>query len=249
MWCVAGESVSISPAVVFPVTNQAGRNMLLVGAEDAMAAAVMHVATVSFVRSVRAKGLQPAVVTIQGAKPTDAKALTLPQLWKTLPCSFTSFDIRGDKEGVAPVHQLLQARMADSAAQADPLLLNIVQLGRLRNLKRDEEFSFGQSEVSADKMLEEVLRDGPSHSIHVMIWAESYSTVNRWLSRSALREMEIRLLMQMSANDSSNLVDSVAASKLGEHVMLLYDEATGQEQKFRPYSMDSLQDLQNWVSP
>ncbi len=56
-------------------------------------------------------------------------------------------------------------------------------------------------------------------------------------------ELEIRLLMQMSANDSTHLVDSVAASHLGAHVMLLRDDASTSEARFRPYSLDSLTDL------
>ena len=106
---------------------------------------------------------------------------------------------------------------------------------------------FGEEELKADKKLEEILRDGPSCDVHTMIWAESYSTVNRWLSRTAFREMEIRLLMQMSGNDSTNLIDSVSASKLGDHVMLLYDEATGQEHRFRPFDNDTLVNLPSWL--
>ena len=56
----------------------------------------------------------------------------------------------------------------------------------------------------------------------------------------------VGMLMQMSANDSTNLVDSIAASRLGDHVMLLFDEATGQEQRFRPFNNDSLDVLTAW---
>lgn len=249
IWCLAGESVSISPAVVFPVTNQAGRNMLLVGGEDAMAAAVLDAVTLSFVRECLIRGRQPQMFCIQGAKPTDARALTLPSLWKNLAIEKGFFDLRTADDGIRQIHQLMQARISQQEIEGDPVLVNIIQLGRLRTLRREEDFNFGQSAASPDKMLEEILRDGPSHSIHVMVWAESYSTVNRWLSRTAVREFEIRLLMQMSSNDSSNLVDSVAASKLGEHVMLLYDEATGQEQKFRPFSCDCFGEMAAWLGP
>jgi hypothetical protein len=249
IWCVAGESVSISPAVVFPLTNQAGRNMLVVGGEDVMAASVLDLATVSFVRDCLLRGKQPQLFSIQGAKPTDVRALALPAKWKDLACEKAFFDLRTADEAIKQIYQLMQNRLAEEDTNFDPVLVNLIQLGRLRSLRREEEFSFGQSEASPDRMLEEILRDGPSHSIHLMVWAESYSTVNRWLSRTAIREFEIRMLMQMSSNDSSNLVDSVAAAKLGEHVMLLYDEATGQEHKFRPYSSESTQALAGWLGP
>lgn len=252
LWCITGESVAINPAVAFPLTQQAGRNILLVGADDAQAAAVMDVINASFVRSVAQRGLEnglePQIFTVQGAKPTDARSLTLPKKWSELSVSLTTVDARDVDGLLGQIHAMLQSRMsAEDSTIAAPVLLNLIQIGRMRTLRKSDDFSFGESEASPDKLLEEILRDGPSHGIHVLVWAESYSTVNRWLSRSALRELEIRLLMQMSGSDSTNLVDTIAASRLGEHVMLLYDEATGQEQQFRPFSFDTLNSLADWV--
>jgi hypothetical protein len=248
IWCAVGDSVAISPAVVFPLTQQAGRNVLVVGGEDALAGSVIDLVTHSFVRAAVAAGQQADVFSLQGAKPTDAFALALPGRWQGLPCQSHSFDARSAVPAVNQIHELLQQRMAVQDSQFTPVLFHLIQLGRLRELRREEEFSFGQTEATADKRLEELLRDGPSYRIHCVIWADSFSTVNRWLSRTALRELEVRLLMQMSDNDSSNLVDSLAAAKLGDYVMLLHDEATGQQEKFRPYSGSSLADLASWVA-
>ena len=41
----------------------------------------------------------------------------------------------------------------------------------------------------------------------------------------------------MSGNDSSNLIDSPAAGKLGVNRALLYSEEQGQLEKFRPYGL------------
>jgi hypothetical protein len=41
----------------------------------------------------------------------------------------------------------------------------------------------------------------------------------------------------MSANDSSNLVDSPAANKLGMFRALAYSEEQGTTEKFRPYAL------------
>lgn len=253
-WMVAGESVAINPAVVYPLTLQAGRNVLIVGGEDPQAASVLHTATASFTRA--HAGASPLVYAVQGAKPTDAKVLALPSVWEKLDCELKVADQRGAEKTISEIHELLQTRVDDgeespdeeSNVQTGPVLLNLMQIGRMRELRREDDFaSFGETELTADKKLEEILRDGPSVGIYTVIWAESYSTVNRWLSRSALREIEIRMLMQMSANDSTNLVDSIAASRLGDNVMLLFDEATGNEERFRPFAMDSLKDLSDWT--
>lgn len=253
LWCLAGESVAISPAVVFPLTKQAGRNVLLVGSEDQTAAAVIAAMTASLVKSARCR-----IIAVQGAKPTDAWVLKLPQFWRESAVDLQSFDSRGADAALKSVHELLQQRIALDCAGTDdatspsnqpPVCLCLLQLGRLRTLRRDDDFSmgsFGETELKPDKLLEEILRDGPSHGIFTVIWVENCSTVQRWLSRAALREIEIRLLMRMSGNDSTNLIDSVAASRLGEHVMLVFDEATGQEQKFRPFATSSIEEIFKW---
>jgi hypothetical protein len=52
-----------------------------------------------------------------------------------------------------------------------------------------------------------------------------------------MREFDNRVLFQMSANDSSNLIDSPAGNKLGMFRALAYSEEQGVFEKFRPYGM------------
>jgi hypothetical protein len=61
--------------------------------------------------------------------------------------------------------------------------------------------------------------------------------VNRFLSRKALSEFEMRVIFQMSQNDSAALVDSPAASNLGLHRALYYNEHDGYLETFRPYAL------------
>lgn len=260
LWCVAGESVAIQPAVTFPLTRQAGRNVLVVASEDRMVAPVLTAIAASL-----ARGTQAQLFVLQGAKPTDAWALKLPSLWRDLSSDLQVFDSRSTEACLKQVHELLQQRMqaADAPAEsatgasenslptAPPVLLAVMQLGRLRELRRDDDFGmggFGDSELKPDKRLEEILRDGPSYGVFTLIWGENYSTIGRWLSRTALRELEIRLLMQMSGNDSTHLIESIAASRLGDQVMLAFDEATGLEQRFRPFSPQWLEAIVAWGS-
>ena len=52
-----------------------------------------------------------------------------------------------------------------------------------------------------------------------------------------MREFDHRVLFQMSAADSSNLIDSPAANKLGFYRALSYSEEQGTMEKFRPYAL------------
>jgi hypothetical protein len=57
----------------------------------------------------------------------------------------------------------------------------------------------------------------------------------RTVDRASLREFEMRILFQMSANDSSNLIDNPSAAKLGINRAFFHSEEQGRLEKFRPY--------------
>ena len=48
---------------------------------------------------------------------------------------------------------------------------------------------------------------------------------------------EMRVLFQMSANDSASLIDNPKASTLGMHRALYYNEQEGHLETFRPYAL------------
>jgi hypothetical protein len=54
----------------------------------------------------------------------------------------------------------------------------------------------------------------------------------------------MRVLFQMSASDSSALIDAPVASKLGVHRAFYYSEERGQPEKFRPYALPT----EEWLS-
>jgi hypothetical protein len=68
-----------------------------------------------------------------------------------------------------------------------------------------------------------------------MVWVDTLNNLNRTFDRATLRELEHRVLFQMSSADSSTLIDSPLANRLGMHRALLVSEEAGQLEKFRPY--------------
>ena len=52
-----------------------------------------------------------------------------------------------------------------------------------------------------------------------------------------MREFDLRIVFQMSATDSTNLIDTPAAHKLGLHHAYFYSEEQGILEKFRPYGL------------
>jgi hypothetical protein len=53
----------------------------------------------------------------------------------------------------------------------------------------------------------------------------------------------MRVLFKMSGNDSSTLIDTPAASRLGFHRALFVSEEQGRLEKFRPYGTPT----QEWI--
>lgn len=126
--------------------------------------------------------------------------------------------------------------------ESPPLYLFIHGLQRFRDLRRSEDdFGFsrrgGEQPPSPSKQFATILRDGPGAGVYTLIWCDSLNNLNRALDRQGLREFELRVLFQMSAADSSTLIDSPLASKLGLHRALFYTEERGQPEKFRPYGL------------
>jgi S-DNA-T family DNA segregation ATPase FtsK/SpoIIIE len=145
---------------------------------------------------------------------------------------------------IGDLHAELQSRQ-DREPQP-PVFLFIDNLGRFRDLRRDEDdYSFSSSKQTATtpaKQFVEILKNGPAAGIHVVVWADTYNNASRWMTSQTMRELELRVGFQMSATDSSNFIDSPAAGRLGQNRALLYLEETGTLEKFRPYGAT----LEDW---
>ena len=73
--------------------------------------------------------------------------------------------------------------------------------------------------------------------MHLIATLDTYNNVNRFLGRKLVSEFEMRVLFQMSTNDSASLCDDPKASTLGLHRALLYNEQEGYLETFRPYAL------------
>ncbi len=158
------------------------------------------------------------------------------------------FSGRAHPELAEQVAKELHRRISEDDEAATSLFLVIHNLARFRDLqKSDDDFgfsSFGEEEkVSPAKQFDEILREGPNRGIHCLIWYDGYN-VNRWFDRKSLRDLEMRVLFQVSSSDSSNLIDSPIASSLGQNRAVLYDDERGEYEKFRPYG----QSTDEWLS-
>ena len=116
----------------------------------------------------------------------------------------------------------MKRRQESTSEDQAPIYIIIYDMQRFRDLRKaDDDFGYSRYDedkpVPPSKLFGDVLRDGPPVGIHTIIWCDSVNNLNRTLDRQGMKEFENRILFQMSANDSSTLIDTPAASKLGEN--------------------------------
>ena len=135
-----------------------------------------------------------------------------------------------------------------TAGELPPVFVFINGLQRYKKLRYDDDlaYSFDASSQSSNPALQlnDIICEGAALGIHLIASIDSYNNIGRTLSRKALSEFEMRVLFQMSSNDSAALVDSSKGAALGMHRALFYNEHEGYLETFRPYALPG----QQWLS-
>jgi len=251
-----GEPVAIKDptAAVFRPTG--GSNLLLIGQNEPAARAIFAAACVGLLPQMDLTPRPPslggkgdgglggegsAVITILDATPEDAEdADYLPKLAARLPN--TVAPARGNTAAVlAELSAELDRRQKGETADRSLRFLMVFGVHRFRELRKGEDdFGFGRKaerEATPAERFAALLRDGPPVGIHVVVWCDSLTNLNRVFDRPQLREFAMRVLFQMSPTDSSTLMDSPSASRLGRNRALFLQEEVERPEKFRPYAL------------
>lgn len=237
-----GAAVAIKDPTAAYFRRQSGSNLLIVGQHENLALGVLGNAVISLLATLpRTAGqTEPArFYVLDGTRPENGDGGGWQQLASQLSETIAVIEPREAAGQIAQIEKEVMRRVELGIDDAPSIFLVISNLARFRDLKKGDDFSFSSFSATAatpaDKQLATILREGPAHGIHTLIWCDSPSNVSRWLDRPTLRDLEMRVLFQMSPADSSNLMDSPAASRLGVNRAILYSEAQGDAEKFRPY--------------
>lgn len=257
-----GSAVAIKDPTSAVFLRQNGSNVLMVGHREEAALGVMASCFVSLAAQYSPGPLasqQPAekvAVEMAGSPPLsgpcfyilDGMRSDAPEIgfWNRLasavPQTVKLGGVRDTADLIGQIATELAARQQEGHETAPPIYLFLYNLGRFRDLKKEDDYGFSSSDdkpSSPAKQLTTILREGPPLGIHAVIWCDTYNNVNRMLDRQSMRDFEMRVLFQMNPNDSSSLMDSPEAAKLGVHRAFFYDEGQGRMEKFRPYGMPS----------
>ena len=143
---------------------------------------------------------------------------------------------------MADLSKKLEARGPSSGRDAPEVFLIVHDLQRFKSLRPDDEFRFSMDDdasagATPSQAFANLLGEGGPVGMHVLAATDTWNNVSRWIPRKLMAEFEMRVLFQMSATDSSNLIDSPAATSLGLHRALFHNEHYGTLETFRPYAM------------
>ncbi len=250
-----GEPVSIKDPTGAVMRRRGGANLLVVGQRTETAAAMLTSAIVSLAAQHDTKGERAASFRIVDATPEDDPlAGRFVAALAGLEHDVRPVSWRNAPEAVEECYTELLAREDANRTDGPAIYLVLHGLHWLRSLRRKEDdFSFSMDNEAkgpaADQQFKQVLIDGPRLGIFVLAWCDTTSSLHRSLDRASLAEFGNRVLMQMSANDSSMLIESTSAARLGLHRAVFYDEERGAEEKFRPFGMPTGSDVGEIIGP
>jgi len=250
-----GEAIAIKDPTCATFRRQSGANLIIAGQRDDAAMAMLATSIVSLAaQHSPGEGQGSASFYIFDGTPVDAPgAGYLGQVASMLPHNVNVVQWRDVAAAINQVAEELQRRVDANIHDAPAIYLFINALQRYRMLRQEEDFGFsvsgdGDAPPRPEKQFSQIMREGPTHGIHLLAWCDTVNNLTRSLDRQGLREFEIRVLFQMGAADSSNLVDSPLAAKLGMHRALFFSEELGTLEKFRPYAQPDEHWLQEAVT-
>ena len=236
-----GEAVAIKDPTSGRFRRQTAANLLVIGQRDDASIALSAASLLSLAAHYSTDGV--AFTILDGTPADDVNHGLLEALAQALPHRTNVPSFHDTDEAIIQLGRELAERTESGTTDAPAHFLLIHGLQRYRTLRRNEnDFGFGMDEdtpPTPDKILASIIREGPMHGIHVLTWCDTISSLQRVFDRQGIGEFDQRVLFQVSATDSSTLIDSPAGSRLGFNRALLYSEEHGTIEKFRPWEVPS----------
>ena len=240
-----GDAIAIKDPTAAPFRRQGGSNLLIVGQRQDLATSLLAMAMVGLAAGhdrFPGGGLgRPArFVLFEPAIAEEHPETMLAQFADLLPHRLECVGRLGVGDAIERIAGEVQRRLDEQVLDGDSIFVVVRDLARFREFRKSEGdfgFSFGsEQKLGPAQHFINILKDGPTVGVHTIVWCDSLTNLMRTFERGTLKEFELRVLFQMSGSDSSQLVETPIASKLGPQRALFIHEETGTLEKFRPYA-------------
>ncbi len=240
-----GDPVAIKDPTVAVFRPQSGANLLLIGQHEEAALGLLTASITALVAKLRPSAeAKPRPITVVDGTPDDGDfADYLRNATAALGLPGAVVDRSELPTAMAELAAEFERRQKGESTDRTPRFLLVNGLQRVRELRKaDDDFGFGRrgdKTVTPGEHFLNILRDGPGFGIHCIVWCDTLNNLQRAVDRQGIREFALRVLFQMSASDSSHLLDSPVASRLGRTRALYIEEGSERPEKFRPFGVAS----------
>ncbi len=235
-WLGAPNSIKGPTEAVF--TRQSGNHLLIVGQRDEAAMSLLGISLLSLAAQYPLGTVK--FVLLHAATPGSPDESFIAQIAAAVPHGVT---VAHGQEIAVAINELAEdLKTRTAGGEGGPTVFLLVHgLQKFKKLRQEDDFDFSggsaESGPNTGAQFGELIREGSTQGMHILATVDTFNSVGRFISRKSLSEFEMRVVFQMSANDSASLIDSPKAGNLGLHRALLHNEAQGYDETFRPYSM------------
>jgi len=235
-----GDPVAIHEPLAACFRRQSSSNLLMIGQKEELVMGMLAIQIVSIIAQLSIEQ-KPPIYILNFTSSDSPWTEQLNKLVNQFPGWINVGHRRQIDEYLNKLIDETNRRIDEDKSQDSPYFLFVLGLQRAKDLRPDENFGIGSayqeesSRPNPSQLLGQLLRDGPEVGVHTIIWCDTFSNLSRSIERRLIREFGLKIVFQMSAEDSMNLIDSPSASKLGINRAIYFDEDLGTPEKFRPY--------------
>ena len=233
IWLGAPNSIKGPTEVVF--RRQSGNHLLIIGQREEAMMTILGTAIIALAAQYPQGGVR--LILCDATAPGTAERVFLDSFTSAIPSGVEAARGNDLNTILTSLSAELARRSAEGRSDDPPVFFVVVGVQKNRKLRYDDDFAFSTDDSAASNpaaQFDKLIIEGAAHGIHVIASVDTYNNLARFLNRKALSEFEMRVLFQMSANDSASLVDSPIAGTLGMHRALFHHEHEGYDEVFRP---------------
>lgn len=234
-----GEPIAIKAHTAAVFKRQSRSNLMVIGQNEELGSAMLISALIGLAAQRSPDDIEFHILDLSNVdSPWNKMINVLPEIFDHKIALYSKRQVNDVIEKLFP---LLKERETSESGHTGRLIFFFVfGLQRAKELKSSDGYTYPDTTNN----LFSLLSNGPDFGIHTICLGDTFKNIEKILGRN-ISEFDFRVAMQMSINESNELIDSPDANKLGQYRALFYDEEkTGKLEKFRPYALPSSE----WLS-
>ncbi len=237
-----GEPVTIDDDVCAILRKQSGSHLLIVGLDEELSSYIVLSALVSLALQHQAHSAEFIVLNFLNI---DEDIFQYPKTYfANAPFKVSHGKNKNVKAYLESLKEEVERRLDDESTGDSNIYLTLLATQRGRKFRKIDGYTLSEE----GELLSYILKEGADVGVFVIMHVDNLNNMGRCFDDAIRNEFSQRIALQMSADDSTNLIDSDIASKLGPDRAYYYDETEGILKKFKPYTKPNLMWFENLLA-